>query len=57
MKLPERHFETIAPFLNREYLNGLAREAIQREGIRAVSGIAPFLDRDMLSEYVKEKYL
>lgn len=52
-----RYFDRIAPFLNGEYLNGLAEKAIQKQGIKAISNIAPFLDKNMLSEYIKEKYL
>lgn len=52
-----RHFDSIAPFLNREYLNALAQKAIQKDGIKAISNIAPFLDKKILSEYVKESYL
>lgn len=37
----------IAPFLDRGFLGELARDTIKREGINAIGGIAPFLDRDI----------
>ena len=51
------HLETLVPFLDSAYLNEIAKNAINKYGINAISPIAPFLDKKMLSEYVIEKYL
>ncbi len=48
---------SIAPFLRGEYIDELAQEAISKDGIKAISSIAPFISRDVLSKYVREKYL
>ena len=35
--------EHIAPFMNRDHLNQLAKKAVEKDGIKAISPIAPFL--------------
>ena len=51
------YLDSIAPFLKKSYLNDLARKAIQTDGLKAISPIAPFLDETLLAEAVKERYL
>lgn len=52
-----KDFSRIAPFLDRAFLDELAAGAIERDGISAISRIAPFLSKEMLANYVREKYL
>lgn len=37
-------------------MNGLAKEAMEKDGIKAISPIAP-LDKEMLTRFVRETYL
>jgi len=39
------NISSIAPFLCRSFLNGLAKEVIEREGIDAITPIIPFIDQ------------
>ena len=39
-----------------EKLRALAAEAIERDGIKTISPIAPFLGREFLEKYVRERY-
>ena len=43
--------------MDRGRLQNLAAEAIERDGIKAISPIAPFLGREFLEKYVRERYL
>ena len=46
-----------SPLLDREFLTSLAKEALEKDGIKAIAPIAPFLKWEMLSEVIAEKYL
>ena len=49
--------EDIARFLDKEFLTGLAKETLEKEGIKGISPIARYLDQEMLIQFVREKYL
>ena len=47
----------LAPFLDKGFLNELAKKAIEKDGIKAISPLVHFLDKNMLSEFIKEQFL
>ena len=51
------HIVPLAPFLEKDFLNTLAKKAIEKDGIKAISPIVHFLDKNMLSEFIKEQFL
>ena len=50
------HIVPLAPFLEKDFLNTLAKKAIEKDGIKAISPIVHFLDKNMLSEFIKEQF-
>lgn len=43
--------------MDRGYLTSLAKESLEKDGIKAISPIVPFLDQEMITQFVREKYL
>ncbi|MBE5817024.1 MAG: hypothetical protein E7315_04815 [Clostridiales bacterium] len=52
-----QYFEYIAPFMEKELLNNMVKNTIEKYGIVAISHLIQFVDKDVLKTFVHEKYL
>ena len=45
------------PFIQKETLQKIAEEEVQKNGVEAIASILPFAGKQILSKYIIEKYL
>ena len=52
-----RYFEYIASFMEKELLNNMVKNTIEKHGIVAINHLVKFIDKDVLKTFVNENYL
>jgi transcriptional regulator with XRE-family HTH domain len=52
-----RYFECLAPFVDQKMLSDMAKNAIEKYGIVAISHLVQFIDKEVLKAFVNENYL